>query len=205
MKHFIETDFLGFRKLAIVNLREQKKRLVKLAHILQSLVGLHDFAHLLLGEGLVLHEHLQTVLTDRYRCLYFVRGITDELFLLLEYFFAMDSKAVHCHIQFTELCGICRIVQRLVLLVQTEIIQPFQQKVKRLHDSMKHPYINKENGNQQRGEKSYQQIKDGFPQIFLLDSRGIDGNFEIAFLPVLEEGSQNSCRLTFPFFFDINH
>ena len=205
MKHFIETNFLGFCKLTIVNLREQKERLVELAHILQSLVGLHDFAHLLLGEGLVLHEHLQTVLTDRYRCLYFVRGITDELFLLLEYFFAMDSKAVHCHIQFTELCGVCRIVQRLVLLVQTEFVQPSQQTVKGFHATMEHPYIDEKNSHEQGDEKPDEQMEDGFPQILLLDGRGIDGHLEIASFLVFEKGREDTCRLGFLLFRDINH
>ena len=159
----------------------------------------------MLGECFVLQKHFQPVLTNSQRCLKFVRSIADEEFLLLEYGFAVSCMTEHRLIQLAELGGLCRIVQRRILLAQTEMIQPLQQAIEGLHAPMEHPYVDEEDGHQQGNKKSDQQLENGFLQVPLLDSRGVDGHFEMSSFLIFKQSGEDTCRFGFVLLGNVNH
>ena len=202
---FVQTNRLHIRKLPVLNLAQKQQRLVQTSQVLQCAVGFHQLRKLLLGQGIILHQHLQAVATDGQRSLHLMRGIPDKEFLLLIKLLTAFGEQIGRFIQFPEFHNPQRLVERFPFASQPIVLQPFQQSVQRTHIAIEHPGIDGQNHQQQKYIQKDNPSQNGSLKIVFFNGRRVNHQLHIAPVILLENGHQDAGRFSLTFCRNVHH
>ena len=115
----------------------------------ECVMHLNQLAQLLLVQSIIVHHHFQTAYANGQRGLHLVRGITDELFLLLVQLLATLDCRLGDFVEPGKLSDICRVVQCRDFVAWTILLEPTEQFVKGAHAAANHREIEHDNRDDQ--------------------------------------------------------
>ena len=148
--HCCEVDVAVLGELAVVDLGEQEQCLVHFDDPVEGMMHFYQVVQLLTGWIGAVDQPVDTVSKYGQRCLQFVRGIADELFLLFEKVLRTVDRLLCGLVELPEF-GDRGIVWNFCMLeARGGPVEPLEQGIQRTHAAVEHPYRDAENNEKQQ-------------------------------------------------------
>ena len=199
----VEAEVGLVEELPIVDLGEEEQRAVQAHGTAERLLRFDHLGELGFGErGRTVGQEFEAAQADGQRRLKLVRGVADELLLLLESLLGAVGVAAHGVVESAKL-GDGRVgCEWRVRSADGVGVKPTEEAVQGAHAATVNPDVDGEDGDEERNVERDDAPEDGLLEVVFIDRGRADGKQEVAPRTVAKDGAEGTRGFGLAFFSD---